>query len=211
MVDSDRDERDGHDGHEHQDVDRAEGATIDRSGLSPVSPGDHRQIHLFGERVGLAEGCARGRGDERASTRQVVVAGARALRASYMSVIDVRRWKRYRYASPSTKTNARGTRSARSAARSRGQGVVTVSRTTTEIEVATRMTMRPAAVRPCAVKPTGVPNHVPSGTTMWPGVMTLSAAGSATTPVNNGTKSHTRRTRSRAGTCDADAASTVAA
>ena len=45
--------------------------------------------------------------------------------------------------------NIRGTNSARSAASSRVHGVVSVSSTTSEIDVATRVTIRPADVRPC--------------------------------------------------------------
>ena len=47
----------------------------------------------------------------------------------------------------------RGTNRARSPASSRFHGVVSVSRTTREIDVATRTTIRPAAWRPSLVTP----------------------------------------------------------
>ena len=50
-----------------------------------------------------------------------------------------------------------GTYRARSAASSFVHGVVKVSRTTSETDVATRITSRPAPVRPCSVIPTGWP------------------------------------------------------
>ncbi len=60
---------------------------------------------------------------------------------------------------------------------------------------ATRVTISPAAVRPCCVSPSGWPNQVPSGTTMSPWVMTFNVAGSTTMPVKIGMKSHTRLTK----------------
>ena len=90
-----------------------------------------------------------------------------------------------------------GTNSDRSAARRRGHGVVSVSNTTNEIDTATRITISPADSRPSAVSPTGVPNHVPNGITMWPGVIRLRVAGSTTMPVKIGTNSHTRATKKR--------------
>ena len=51
----------------------------------------------------------------------------RLLRAVYMSVTASRRWKRYRYAMPSTRMNIRGTRSARNAASSFDHEVVSVT------------------------------------------------------------------------------------
>ena len=96
-----------------------------------------------------------------------------------------------------TRMNIRGTNSARSAASRRGHGVVIVTSTTSEIDVATRMTIRPAAVNPCSVSPTRVPNQVPSGTTIVPWVMKLNVAGTTTIPVKIGMKSQTRLTKKR--------------
>ena len=70
-----------------------------------------------------------------------------------------------------------GTNSDRSAASSRDHGVVRVSRTTSEIDTATRITISPADSRPSAVSPTAVPNQVPSGTTICPGVIRFNVAG----------------------------------
>ena len=70
-----------------------------------------------------------------------------------------------------------------------------VSSTTSEIDTATRTMMSAAPCSPCAVSPTSWPNQVPSGTTIVPGVMRLSVAGSTTMPVKIGTKSQTRLTK----------------
>ncbi len=104
----------------------------------------------------------------------------------------------------------RGTNSARRAASSRAHGVVRVSSTTSEIDVATRITIRPAAVSPCWVRPTSLPNHVPRGTTTSPGVMKLKVAGSTTMPVKIGMNSHTRLTKNPSGRPDATARTSVA-
>ena len=52
-----------------------------------------------------------------------------------------------------------------------------------------------APCRPCAVSPTSWPNQVPRGTTIVPGVMRLSVAGSTTMPVKIGMNSQTRLTK----------------
>ena len=57
----------------------------------------------------------------------------------------------------------RGMNSARRAASNRVQGVVSVMSTTSETEVATRMTIRPAVVSPCGVIPTGWPCQCRTG------------------------------------------------
>ena len=100
---------------------------------------------------------------------------------------------------PITSTNMRGTPSARSADSSRAQGVVSVTSSTSEIDVATRMVMIAAAVSPWRVSPR--PNG--SGTTISPGVTTLSVAGSTMMPVKIGMNSHTRLTKKPSGSRDA--------
>src|SRR6478735_7046546 len=97
----------------------------------------------------------------------------RARRAVYISSTEPSNEKTYRYPMPVTSTNTCGTWSACSAFSSRGQGVVSVSSTASETDVATRVTINSAAVRPCWVRPTGVPNQVPSDTTTCPGVTRL--------------------------------------
>ena len=88
-----------------------------------------------------------------------------------------------------------GTKSARSAERRRVQGVVRVSSTTREIETATRTMMIAAPCSPSDVSPTSWPKQVPRGTTIVPGVIRLSVAGSTTMPVKIGMKSQTRLTK----------------
>ena len=106
----------------------------------------------------------------------------------------------------------RGTTSARSAASSLAHGVVRVSSTTSEIDTATRLTIRPAACRPWLVMPTGWPNHqAPSGTTMWPWVTKLSVAGSTTMPVKIGMNSQTRLMKNDSVSCEAAASTSVEA
>ena len=150
------------------------------------------------ERVRLAEQRAGRRGDERARPTSTSRSRptVRALRAVYMSVTDAEQAEQVAvgHAERRARTCA-ARRSARSAASSRVHGVVSVSSTTSEIDVATRVTISPAEVRPWAVRPTSCPNQVPSGTTMSPGVMKLSVAGSTTMPVKIGTNSHTRLTK----------------
>src|SRR5512141_1852061 len=115
------------------------------------------------------------------STRTVL-----ALRAWYMSVTEPSRLNTYRYAIPSTSTNIRGRNIDRNAASNVVHVVVSATNTTSEIDAATRMTMRPAERRPWLVSPTGCPNQRPSGTTTWPGEMKLNVAGSTTMPVKIG-------------------------
>ncbi len=91
--------------------------------------------------------------------------------------------------------NMRGTNNDRNAASSFVHEVVSVSSTTSETDVATRVTISAALVSPCDVSPTSWPNQVPSGTTMAPGVMRFSVAGRTTMPVKMGTKSQTRLTK----------------
>ena len=99
---------------------------------------------------------------------------------------------------PSTSTNIFGTNSARRAASSRFHGVVRVSRTTSEIEVATRITMIAAAVQALARDPELVAEpRAERDRRSCPRVMTLSVAGSTTMPVKIGMNSHTRLTKKR--------------
>ena len=105
--------------------------------------------------------------------------------------------------------NMRGTARARSAASSRFHGVVSVSSTTSEIDTATRVTIRPAEVSPWLVIPTRWPNHVPNGTTMSPWVMKLNVAGSTTMPVKIGMNSQTRLMKNDSDSPDAAASTSV--
>ena len=89
--------------------------------------------------------------------------------------------------------------------------MVSVSSTTSEIDVATRITISPALCRPWLVSPTRCPNHDPSGTTMWPWVTKLKVAGRTTTPVKIGMNSHTRLTKNPTGRREAAASPRVAA
>ena len=112
---------------------------------------------------------------------------------------------------PSTRMNIRGTNSARSAASSAVHGVVIVSSTTSEIDVATRSTMSPAAVEPLRVRPTGWPNHVPSGTTIVPvGDEAERRRAARRSPVKIGTNSQTRLTKNRSDRPDVAASTSVA-
>ena len=88
--------------------------------------------------------------------------------------------------------------------------MVSVSSTTSEIDVATRITISPALCRPWLVSPTRCPNHDPSGTTMWPWVTKLKVAGRTTTPVKIGMNSHTRLTKNPTGRREAAASPRVA-
>src|SRR3954452_5490382 len=107
--------------------------------------------------------------------------------------------------------NIRGTKRARNAANNFDHGVVDVSSTTNEIEVATRATISAAEVRPWLVRPTSVPNHVPRERTTCPGVMTLSVAGSTMIPVKIGMKSHTRLTKNETESAETAASTSASA
>src|SRR5947208_8989976 len=98
--------------------------------------------------------------------------------------------------------NIRGTRRLRNAVSTRVQDVVSVTRTTIEIETATRITSVTAPRKPWLVMPTSCPNHVPRGTTTSPSVMTFSVAGNTTMAVKTGMNSHTRLTKNHAGIAD---------
>ena len=91
-----------------------------------------------------------------------------------------------------TRTNIRGTPSARSAASSRTHGVVSVSSTTSEIDTATRVTTSAAEVQALGGEALRVAVPVHSGSTSRRGVTMDSVAGSTTMPVKTGTNSHTR-------------------
>ena len=105
----------------------------------------------------------------------------------------------------------RGTNSARRLASSFVHGVVSVSRTTSETEVATLITISPADVRPCEVTPTALPFQCHRGSTIVPGVMKLSVAGSTMMPVKIGMNSHTRLTKKPTGSAESAASRSVPA
>ncbi len=128
-----------------------------------------------------------------------------------MSVTEFNSRKMYRYAIPMIRMKILGTYRARRPARSFVHGVVKVSRTTSETDVATRMTSRPAPVRPCSVIPTGWPFQCHSGRTIVPGVMKLNIAGITMMPVKIGMNSHTRLTKNPIGSAETIASRTVAA
>lgn len=92
-----------------------------------------------------------------------------------------------------------GTNRARSAARSLTHGVVSVSSTTSETDVATRSTMMTAAVMPWLVRPTAFPCQCHMGTTTLPCVMKLNMAGITMIPVKMGMNSHTRLMKNPSG------------
>src|SRR6185436_9921591 len=108
-----------------------------------------------------------------------------------------------------TRTNIRVTPSARSAASSLTQGVVSVSRTTSEIDTATRRTTRAAEVSPCSVRPSGWPCQVHSSSTTVPSVTIDNVAGSTTTRVKTGMNSQTRLTKKPRGSREAAATTRV--
>ncbi len=145
----------------------------ERPRVAGVAARDHRLVDLFGELVRLAEQRAGAGRDEppplvglRSGRR-----GCATLRAVYMSSTVSSSRNRYRYAMPMTSTKIFGTPSARSAASSRTHGVVSVSSTTSEMDVATRVMMSPAPCRPCSVMPCGWPCQCHSGRTTSPGVI----------------------------------------
>ena len=155
------------------DVDRGREPVERRwCGRRRCSRGRPSPVHLLGQRVGLAEQRAGRRRHERAGpTRRRVSAPHRAGLAGRVHVGDRAQAGGTRSGRPCRgpgRTSAARS-SARSAASSRVHGVVSVSSTTSEIDVATRMTIRPAAVRPWLVMPDRVAEPVPSGTTMSPG------------------------------------------
>ena len=69
--------------------------------------------------------------------------------------------------------------------------------------------MSAAPRSPWAVSPTGWPNHVPSDTTMWPGVTRFSVAGITITAVKIGMNSQTRFTNDHTGRREAQASTSV--
>ena len=113
---------------------------------------------------------------------------------------------------PDDQHEHRAARPARAAREQPDHGVVRVTSTTSEIEVAhAGHDQRRRSVSPCAVSPTGWPNQSPSGTTSSPGVTIENVAGSTTIPVKIGMNSQTRLTKKPSGSRDAAASARVTA
>ena len=170
-----------------------------RAGVAGVATRHHRQVHLLGQGVGLAEqraGRWRPRTAVPSRTSDVGPTGH-----GPCGPCTCRSPSRGGGTGSGRPCRGRGRTSSapeatRSAASSRVHGVVSVSSTTSEIDVATRVTMIAAPCRPSLVTPTGVPNHVPSGTTIVPGRDEAQAwPGSTTMPVKIGMNSQTRLTK----------------